>query len=192
MPHTRSLKLVAISGSLRAESVNSALLRVAAALAPSSIRVEVFEGLEELPLFNTDLERALPASVARLRYAVANADGMIIASPEYAHGVSSVIKTALDWLVSLESFHAKPVAVLNAQPRAQLADSALRETLRTMSASVIEPASVAITLSADTLSARGMMASERVCGEIRTALRAFEESLRGPGALANPSFPLHS
>jgi hypothetical protein len=91
-----AMKVLAISGSLRAASINSALLRTAARLAPPDIEVALCAEVGELPLFNPDLEDHVPSSVARLRAAVAAADALLIASPEYAHGVTGTIKNALD------------------------------------------------------------------------------------------------
>ena len=82
------------------------------------VEVEIFDGLGELPLFNPDLEGRAPSAVARWVERVETADALLIASPEYAHGVTGVLKNALDWLVASERFYGKPVAVLNAKPRA--------------------------------------------------------------------------
>ncbi len=184
------MKILAISGSLRAASINSALLRAAARLAPPDMRVELFDALGALPAFNIDLESAVPDPVLRLRQAVAGADALLIASPEYAHGISGALKNALDWLVSLEAFYSKPVVVLNAQPRAHHADTALRETLRTMSASIVEPASVAIRLTADTLTDEGMLASPPVADAIASSLAALREVLAGRAPGQGPVFPV--
>src|SRR5579862_7006350 len=137
------MRVLALSGSLRRASINSALLRAAARLAPASIAVTVFTELGALPLFNPDLEATPPPPVQALRRCIATADALVIASPEYAHGISSPIKNALDWLVSFEPFVGKPVAVLNASPRAQYAYAALLETLRTMSALLVPQACIA-------------------------------------------------
>lgn len=94
--------------------------------------------LGSLPLFNPDLEARLPASAAGLREKIAVADALIIASPEYAHGVSGVLKNALDWLVGDERFAGKQVLVLNAAPRAHHAIAAMRETLTTMAAQLVD------------------------------------------------------
>ena len=90
------MKAIAISGSLRAESINSAFCRATVRLAPTSLQVTAYTGLGDLPLFNPDLEANLPPAVQSLRITVADADALIIASPEYAHGVSSVMKNAPD------------------------------------------------------------------------------------------------
>jgi len=140
------VKILGLSGSLRAASINSMLLRATARLAPADIEVSIFRGLGELPLFNPDLESHPPSNVTAFYRAVVGADALLIASPEYAHGVSGTIKNALDWLVGFEPFAYKCVAVVNASPRAHHADAALRETLRTMAASIIEPASISIPL----------------------------------------------
>ena len=141
----RTTRIVAVSGSLRRLSINSALLREMASLAPSGVAVDILSP-GGLPLFNPDREADLPLAVALFRKRLAAADALIIASPEYAHGVSGVIKNALDWLVASEDFAGKPVAVLNAAPRAHHADVALREILSTMSARVVEDASITVRL----------------------------------------------
>jgi NAD(P)H-dependent FMN reductase len=111
------MRVLAISGSLRAASLNSALLRATARIAPPDFEVRVFDGIGALPLFNPDLENSDPAPVAKLREQLL-ADAVLIASPEYAHGVTAIIKNALDWMVGNESFVNKPVALFNASPRA--------------------------------------------------------------------------
>src|SRR3569832_2498340 len=112
------MKILAISGSLRAASLNSALLRAVARLAPADFSVVLSRSLGDLPLFNPDIEATDPLPVANLRTQILSADALLIASPEYAHGVTGVMKNALDWMVGCEAFVHKPVALLNASPRA--------------------------------------------------------------------------
>jgi chromate reductase len=176
------MKVLAISGSLRAASINSALLRAAARLAPPEIEVTVFGGIGALPLFNPDLESQLPSAVAELMRAVAAADALLIASPEYAHGVTGSIKNMLDWLVSYEPFVYKPVAVLNTSPRAHHADEALRETLSTMSAIVIEEASVSIPLRGAGLDESGVLQSPDVSKAIKDVLAALHRAVGSSGS----------
>lgn len=164
------MRILALSGSLRAASINSALLRAAVRLAPAGIEVSLFTGLGKLPLFNPDLELELPAEVAAFYEQVAAADALMIASPEYAHGVTGTMKNALDWLVSFEPFVYKRVAVLNASPRAHHADDALREILKTMSAVIVEAASVSIQLLGTGLDENSMVASPSVSAAIRQVL----------------------
>lgn len=166
------MNILAISGSLRTASINSALLRAAVRLAPSNTTVRIV-GLGDLPLFNPDLESPPPPSVLRLQTAVRDADGLLIASPEYAHGITGTLKNALDWLVSSDCMVYKPVAVLNASPRAYIANESLREILKTMSAIVVEEASVSLPLLSAGLDERGMIASGDISRAIVTMLVEF-------------------
>jgi chromate reductase, NAD(P)H dehydrogenase (quinone) len=136
-------KILGISGSLRVGSLNSMLLRAVQRLAPSGINVDLYRGLGALPLFNPDLEAlGAPPEVAEMRSRIISSHALLIASPEYAHGVSGVIKNALDWMVGNDSFVGKPIGLLSSSPRASIAQAALRETLTTMSARVVPAASV--------------------------------------------------
>ena len=171
------MKVLALSGSLRAASINSAFCRAAAALAPPGVDVTVLTGLGEVPLFNPDLETHCPASVRAFQSAVAGADALLIASPEYAHGVTGTIKNALDWLVSFEPFAYQPVAVLNSSGRSYVADAALRETLRTMAANIIEPASVTIPLLGSHRTEADMLGDPAVARALRAALAALRAAI---------------
>ncbi|MFA5982984.1 MAG: NADPH-dependent FMN reductase [Methylococcaceae bacterium] len=141
-----AMKILALSGSLRQSSINTALLKAAARLAPAEMKIIVYSGLGELALFNPDNEQNPPDRVKHFHSQVATTDGIIIASPEYAHGVTGTIKNALDWLVGFEAFAYKPVAVFNTSIRAYHAEEAIRETLRTMSATLLESNDFAIPL----------------------------------------------
>jgi NAD(P)H-dependent FMN reductase len=116
--------------------------------------------------------------VRRLRENVGLSDGLLIASPEYAHGVAGGLKNALDWLVGGPEFYQKPVAVLNASARAVHSDAHLRETLVTMAARLIEPASITLGLPATGVDAAGIVADPRLRGELADALRQFAQAIQ--------------
>jgi chromate reductase len=180
-------QVLALCGSLRAASINLSLLRAAARLAPPGISVTLFAGLRDLPLFNPDLEPAPPPAVQALRQAVAAADALLIASPEYAHGVSGTIKNALDWLVSFEPFVAKPVALINASPRARHANEALLETLATMSARLVLGGCIALPLLGAQLDAAAMAADPQVAGAVRAVLQCLAAAADAdPGTASFP------
>ena len=183
------MKVLGICGSLRAASLNAALLRTAQRLAPQGMQVSVLAGLGELPLFNPDLEPSPPAGVVALRHAVASSAALLIASPEYAHGVSGVMKNALDWLVSDSCIVDKPVALLNASPRAHHAWDALAETLATMSARLVQEACVSVALLGAGLDEEGMVRSAEVGAAVGRALRALR-SVLAPESPGGPSFPV--
>ncbi|HRJ61163.1 MAG TPA: NADPH-dependent FMN reductase, partial [Azospirillaceae bacterium] len=91
------IRILGIAGSLRKASVNASLLRLAAESAPAGVIVDIFD-LAPIPLYNGDVEAAgLPESVAAFRQAIAGADALLIASPEYNYSIPGVLKNALDW-----------------------------------------------------------------------------------------------
>ena len=119
LPMDQPLRMVAISGSLRLASSNTTVLHALQAIAPASVIVSLYDGLGNLPYFNPDLDGESdtpPPPVGQLRTQIGQADGLLISSPEYAHGVPGVLKNALDWLVSSLEFPRKPVALLNIYP----------------------------------------------------------------------------
>ena len=171
------IRILAIAGSLRGTSYNRAALDALQLLAPASVVIDIFERMAQLPLFNPDLEGQLPAPVQVLKTAVANADGLILASPEYAHGISGVMKNALDWLVSGEEFVNLPVALINTSPRATHAQAALREVVTTMSGVMVEAGSVAIPLLGSGLDARGIMEDPLLSAQLKNALQGFGDEI---------------
>jgi|SRR5579883_301572 len=141
------MHILALSGSLRAASTNTALLRAAGRLAPPDIEWVLYEKLADLPAFNPDLDEAgAPAAVADFRATIARADGLVIASPEYAHGVPGALKNALDWVVAGSEIIEKPTAFFHASSRGIVAQAALAEILKTMSAELVAEATVTIPL----------------------------------------------
>ncbi len=139
-------------------------------LAPAGVSLRM-AALGGLPLFNPDQEGHI--EVAALVQAIAEADGVLIASPEYAHGISSVLKNALDWLVSDQTFPEMPVALINTSPRASHAMLALKEVLRTMSANIIDPACVELPLLGSELEAAAVAAHPAHGKVLRDMLRRF-------------------
>lgn len=171
------MRIFAICGSLRARSSNLSALQAAQRLAPPPMRVTIFDGLADLPHFNPDIDgENPPASVRVLREAVGAAEGLLICSPEYARGVAGVMKNALDWLVSSFEFPDKPVAVINASQRSTHADAALRLTLATMSARLVEKASITLPLLGRNLDADGIVADPKLSARLRAALKTFAEA----------------
>jgi NAD(P)H-dependent FMN reductase len=128
------MRLLAISGSLRRASTNTALLRGLAAMAAPLAQVTVFEGLGDLPIFNPDNEGdATPDTVRAFAEAVAVADGIVISCPEYVHALPGGFKNALDWIVSRSEIIGKPIALLHASHRGEDVLADLRRVLSTVS-----------------------------------------------------------
>lgn len=175
------MKILAISGSLRAASHNRAVLEAARCLAPSGVVIELCDVIGKLPFFNSDLEAdRLPEQVAAFRTAIGAADGLLISSPEYARGVSGVMKNALDWLVSSHEFPGKPVALINTSPRATHALAALTLTLETMSAVLIGDASITLPLLGTANDARSIAANPDLAEPLRHAIEKFAQAIANP------------
>ena len=184
------MKILAISGSLRVASSNTALLEAAVQLAPPSVDIEPWRGLGELPHFNPDLDvddaAALPAAVRDLRSRVGLADALLLSTPEYAHGLPGSFKNVLDWLVRSTEFPGKTVAVLNPSSRSIHARDQLLLVLSTMSARLTEPPVFTIQLPRRDMTGQDIAADAALAAAIRSAFAAMAASTaaripRAPG-----------
>ena len=168
------VRVLAISGSLRRGSSNTALVGAAAQLAGPTVEVSIYHGLVELPPFNPDLEgEGTPEAVTRFRARLQACDAVLISSPEYAHGVPGVVKNALDWVVGSGELIDKPIAVINASARASHAWASLTQTLTVMSARVIVAASITVPLDGRALDTTGIVGDAKLSAALRSALDAL-------------------
>lgn len=128
------MKVLAISGSARAASANTALLQALARHAPQGVSVEVFSNIAALPIFTPDLEGPpAPPVVEAFALAIARADALVIACPEYVRALPGGFKNAIDWLVSRDEIIAKPIALIHASHRGDDMLDQLRAVLGTVS-----------------------------------------------------------
>ena len=172
-----ALKLLALSGSLRRTSYNSAAIRALQLLAAPTVKVQI-GAIDTLPLFNPDRENEAIPALVELKAQISDSHGLVIATPEYAHGISGPMKNALDWLVSGAEFPYKPIMLINTSPRAHHAQAALREVLTTMSGVIIEKASVSIPLLSSRLDAPGIVADTDMAGALAIGLAEFCREIR--------------
>lgn len=175
---SQTIRILAISGSLRQFSSNTALLQAAIALSPKNIQMKLYDGLGDLPHFNPDLEPIEPPSVTDLRAQVKWSDGLAISTPEYAHGVPGVLKNALDWLVSGEEFIGKPIALFNASPRSVHAQASLTEIVTTMAGRIVPEACITVSLLGRNLDAAGIVANPEVSNELQAAIISFMNAIQ--------------
>src|SRR5919198_2390396 len=112
------MRILGLSGSLRRASHNTSLLRAAAMSLPPGVELDLYDGLDDLPHYNADIDgEPAPEPVARLREAIAAADGVLIATPEFNGSIPGALKNALDWASRPfldNALRGKPVAVLGA------------------------------------------------------------------------------
>jgi len=184
---TTPIRILGICGSLRANSYNRWALQAAAELLPAAARLEIYD-LNPVPMYSGDLEQqGLPAPVQELRAAIAAADALLIATPEYYYSISGALKNAIDWVgrPPLPSpFVGKPVAILGvstspfATARAQLH---LRQVLGHFDTRLLAQPEVYIGNAADKFDASGKLTdatTREALGALLEALLAWVALLR--------------
>jgi len=169
------VSLLGLSGSLRSGSYNTLAIEAAQILsADCSSTVDFTIGsIADLPLFNPDREDEHIPALAQLKHLLDQADGLVIASPEYAHGISGPMKNALDWLVSGFEFHQIPIMLINTSPRASHAQDSLIEVLTTMSGTVIKEACVSIPLLGTDLDVKGVVEDSEISNALIKGMNQF-------------------
>lgn len=192
MSRDPALVVCGLAGSLRTGSYNRALVRAARELAPAGMEVRIFDRLGDVPLYDADLEaRGDPEGVNALKRAIGEADALLVATPEYNHGLPAVTKNAIDWVSRPPRPHVldgKPAAVMGATPggfgtvRAQ---AALRVSLTALNAPTVDQPQVHVSGAHEKFDDDGRLVDggtrERV-GELLEALRELVEvHRRGEG-----------
>ncbi len=181
MPEVEGLKVLGIAGSLRHHSYNRGLIEAARELAPQGMVIRTAD-LTPIPLYNADVQaEGDPPSVAALKAQIAAADALLIATPEYNHLLSGVLKNAIDWVSrppADNAFRRKPVAIMGASSgptgtaRAQLA---LRQVLASVECYVLPGPQVLIASAGDRFDAGGRLTDERTRQQVRALLGALKE-----------------
>lgn len=170
------MKILAISGSPRVASTNTALLNTVSKIAPPDHQITVFSGTADLPVFSPDLEnQPLPHSVQSFIDMIQKSEGLIISSPEYVRAIPGGLKNAIDWLVSRDEIIGKPIALMHASHRGDDMLAQLRLVLSTVSDGFTEECFLKFDLmkcSANEISQLLMEPSNRV--KIAAFLRDFE------------------
>lgn len=184
----RTLHLVGIAGSLRKGSLNRALLRAVAELVPEEVDFEILD-LASIPLYDADLDEDArrPEPVQRLKEAIAGADGLVLATPEYNFGVPGVLKNALDW-ASRPAYRSpmtgRPVALMGAAPGASgtmRAQEQLKLSLMAMASAVFPHRGVAITRARERFDDELHLVDEATRDYLRSYLHDFTAWVRRHG-----------
>ena len=170
------MRVLAISGSLRRASNNTALLRALAEEAPEGVEVELWDGLAEIPPYDADEDLAEgPVAVEAFRELVRDVDAVVFATPEYNSSIPGALKNALDWAsrpLATNAFRNKPVAVIGSSAGAfgaVWAAAELRTVLGAMGARVAE-VELAVGHAHEKLDDRGELADDEVRGQLAEAL----------------------
>ncbi|MFJ5265723.1 NADPH-dependent FMN reductase [Streptomyces sp. NPDC088387] len=183
------LNVLAVSGSLRGDSHNTALLRAAQKHAPGDVRVEIFDGLRDIPPYDQDIDspEQWPAPVADLRHRITRADALLIATPEFNYSIPGVLKNALDWASTDWTgtaglpLHRKPVAIMGAAPtnfgsvRAQLA---LRQVFVWTDSDIVVKPEVIVFRAHERFDEAGNLTDETTIALLRNLLTALADKAR--------------
>src|SRR5438874_3205549 len=180
--------IVGISGSVRSGSFNSALLRVAAAECPPGALIRI-ESIAGVPLYNGDQEalHGVPAEVARLKDAIAAADGLLLVTPEYNNSIPGVAKNAIDWLLRPSAdiarvFGGKPVAIAGASPGGFgtiLSQNAWLPVFRTLGADLWSGGRLLVSRAGGVIDANGEITDTATRDNIRRFMEGFVAYVRG-------------
>lgn len=182
------MKIVGFSGSLRRGSYNAAVLRAAAELMPPDSTLQI-ESIADIPLYNADdeAEHGVPASVARLKDAIADADGLLIVTPEYNNSIPGVAKNAVDWLSRPSTdiprvFGGRAVALIGASPGrlgTVLAQNAWLPVFRTLGAELWTGGRLLISQAGGLVDAQGTLVDAETREKIRKFMAGFVAYARG-------------
>ncbi len=167
----KKIKILAISGSLRASSSNTAILQAAIKLAPDNVEIKLYESMGELPHFNSDLDNDDPPEIIQgLRKELNDADGVMICTPEYAHNMPGSLKNLLDWNVSSSVLYHKPVAMI---ATGEYALSTLKEVLHMVDTHLSDKTALLIPYSQSRIDDEGNIKDVETLQVLKSLLDAF-------------------
>lgn len=163
-------KILAIPGSLRADSSSNELLKIISQSIPKGVDFEIYSGVGSLPHFNGVEEN--PETVTDFQKRVSEAAGVLICTPEYAFGVPGSLKNALDWTVSSGEFMNKPVALITASSQGEKGHESLQQTLAAISAK-LHPSTTLLISFIRTKVKDGKIVDEKTKGLVASVIREF-------------------
>lgn len=173
---TSKMKILAVSGSLRTTSSNMTIIKAIQRSVPSSIDFLIYEGLAGIPPFDDSMEA--PEPVIAWRRQLAEADGVLICSPEYAFGIPGQLKNAMDWTVGSGELVNKPLALITAATGGDKAHAAWLHIFTALSANIPEGGALLIPFVRSKLNAQGEVSDAVTWQAIQSVLDALIKSIR--------------
>ena len=171
-------KVIAISGSTRQNSTNHGLIKAITALSKDELDIFVYEGISTLPQFNPDNDNEnVAAEVADFRQQLNNADGVIICTPEYAHGVPGTLKNAIDWTISTSQFPHKPTMLITTSTDGRFGHQALLETLKAIEAKNIDNLQIVIRFAKTKISNENQIIDEKTLAQVKILIANFIKTI---------------
>lgn len=169
------IRILGISGSLRATSSNNTIMKIVAGMMPAGVEFTIFAGLAGLPHF--DDRDPMPSEVEEFRNELGEADGVFICTPEYAFGVPGSLKNALDWTVGTGDFVNKPVALVTASSVGDRAHASLLHTLTAISADIVEGGTLLIPFIRSKLNEKGEISDAATFEALQSVVNALVHTI---------------
>ncbi|NCI50476.1 NAD(P)H-dependent oxidoreductase [Sediminibacterium roseum] len=167
-------RILAVPGSTRSRSVNLHILQAIASLYEGKLAVEIYDGLDQLPHFNPDLDKdPLPPAVASLRKKMELADGIVICTPEYVFSLPGSLKNAIEWMVSTTILTGKPAALITASSSGQKAHESLDLVMRTVGVKLGEKGSLLIQGPKTKITEEGVITDETTLASLKELVDDF-------------------
>ncbi len=171
-------KVLAILGSTRQNSTNHSLIKAIADLSAESLDITVFDGIANLPQFNPDNDgESIASEVADFRQQLNNAEGILICTPEYAHGVPGTLKNAIDWTISSSEFPHKPTMLITASTDGSYGHKALMETLKAIEAKNVDNLQMVILFAKTKISIDKKITDKKTFADVKALIATFIETL---------------
>jgi len=171
-------KVWAISGSTRQQSTNDNLIKAIADLSAETLDITVYKAIAQLPQFNPDEDTEdVAAEVTEFRNLLDVADGIIICTPEYAHGVPGTLKNAIDWTISSSNFPHKPTMLITASTDGKYGHAALLETLKVIEAKNVIKLQLVIPFIKTKVSTDGKIIDDKILAEVKNLIDEFVKTI---------------
>jgi chromate reductase len=171
-------KILAISGSTRQQSSNDSLIKAIVVLSGDMLDITVYKRIYYLPQFNPDDDvEDIADEVAVFRQQLNNAEGIIICTPEYAHGVPGSLKNAIDWTISSSSFPHKPTMLITASTDGKYGHAALLETLKVIEAKNVINLQLVLPFIKTKINQDGKSIDNKTHDEVRKLINVFIETI---------------
>jgi NAD(P)H-dependent FMN reductase len=167
-------KVLAISGSLRSDSVNAIIISRIAEMFADRLHFNIYRGLGELPMFNPELDTDVPPpAVSHFRKSIREADGVLICTPEYVFSIPGALKSALEWTVSSSDFARKPTALITASSSGEKGHESLTLVLKTIEAAIGEDTALLIRTPKAKIAADGTITDQSTYDSITSVMEAL-------------------
>jgi chromate reductase, NAD(P)H dehydrogenase (quinone) len=173
-------KVVAISGSTRENATNHHFIKAIADLFKEQLDITVFDSIANLPHFNPDDGDNVALEVADFRKQLKEADGILICTPEYAHGVPGSLKNAIDWTVSTSEFSQKPTVLITASTDGRYGHQSLLETLKVMEAKNVDHLQLMIPFAKTKINEHHQIVDEKTLADIKVLIANFVQTMNEP------------